>query len=166
METRVHELIATLDLIPHPEGGYYRETYKSDLCFDANKERPTFSGRRSCGAAIYFLLEGNNISRMHRIKADELWHFYEGAALSVHVIHPDGTLEEIRLGTDTARGETFQALVKAGCWFGASLPNGGHALVGCTTHPGFEFEDFHMAERADLLNQWPEHETIIKKLTP
>ncbi|SCY81727.1 cupin domain-containing protein [Desulfoluna spongiiphila] len=166
MEPRVHELIAALDLTPHPEGGYYRETYKSGLCFDAMAENPSFPGRRSTGAAIYFLLEGRDISRMHRIKADELWHFYEGTPLTVHVIHPDGTLEDIRLGSDIARGETFQALVKAGCWFGASLEGDGHALVGCTTHPGFEFEDFEMAERDDLLSQWPEHEAVIRKLTP
>ena len=166
MEPRVHELITALDLTPHPEGGYYRETYKSDLCFNAMDENASFPGRRSTGAAIYFLLEGRDISRMHRIKADELWHFYEGAPLTVHVIHPDGTLEEIRLGSDIARGETFQALVKAGCWFGASLAGDGHALVGCTTHPGFEFEDFEMAEQDDLLSKWPEHEAVIRKLTP
>ena len=165
MKPRVHELITTLDLSPHPEGGHYRETYKSDLFFDADKEAPSFPGRRSCGAAIYFLLEGKDVSRLHRIKADELWHFYEGSPLTVHVIHPDGTLEEICLGPDTAQGETFQALVTAGCWFGASLAKGGHALVGCTTHPGFEFQDFEMGEREELLKQWPQHEALIKKLT-
>lgn len=165
MTPRVLELITALNLTPHPEGGYYRETYKSDLCFDANRENPDFPGRRSCSAAIYFLLEEADVSRLHRIKADELWHFYEGSPLTVHVIRPDGTSEEIRLGADIAKGERFQALVRAGCWFGASLPEGGHALVGCTTHPGFEFEDFEMATRDDLLNQWPAHAEIIKKLT-
>ena len=165
MKPRVAQLIKALNLTPHPEGGHYRETYKSGLTFDAAAESPAFSGRRSCGAAIYFLLADEEVSHLHRIKADELWHFYEGAPLTVHVIHPDGTLEQILLGPDTLKGERFQAMVPAGCWFGASLSQGGHALVGCTTHPGFEFEDFQMAERDSLLRQWPEHKETIKKLT-
>ena len=165
MKPRVAQLIEALNLTPHPEGGHYRETYKSNLTFDADAESPAFSGRRSCGAAIYFLLAGEEVSHLHRIKADEIWHFYEGAPLTVHVIHPDGTLEQIRLGPDTQQGERYQAMVPAGCWFGASLDQGGHALVGCTTHPGFEFEDFQMAERDSLLQQWPEHKGTIKKLT-
>src|SRR5262245_29565260 len=115
------EWIARLGLAPHPEGGFYRETYRADEVIAAEHLPPRFGGPRAWSTAIYFLLCGDQVSRLHRIKSDEVWHFYAGGALTLTLIHPDGRLETRRLGPDPERGENFQALVPAGCWYGAAV---------------------------------------------
>ena len=158
--------VARLGLERHPEGGYYRETYRSaeQIAGDALPDR--FGGPRSFSTAIYFLLEGHDVSALHRIRSDEVWHFYTGAPLTVHTIAPDGAYSAVRLGRNAAAGETFQAVVPAGCWFGASVdPPGTYALVGCTVAPGFAFEDFELGDRADLIARYPQHRAIIERLT-
>jgi uncharacterized protein len=166
MNEKARTIIENLDLQPHPEGGYYRETYRSDLMFDAGKSHERFTGTRCCSTCIYFLIEETNFSAFHRIKADEIWHFYSGLPLTVHVIHPDGSHEPIELGTDTEKGQVFQATVQAGRWFASGLSSGsGYALVGCTTAPGFEFEDFEMAGRDTLKAQYPQHAGLIDRFT-
>lgn len=109
------------------------------------------------------MTEGN-FSALHRLKADEVWHFYEGSSLSVHVIEEDGSHREIRLGRNLDQGEVYQAVVKRGTIFGSCV-DAGYALVGCTVAPGFEFEDFELLARADLLGAYPQHQKLIKKLT-
>src|SRR5579862_7268421 len=109
--------IDTLGLIPHPEGGYYRETYRSSLSIARQALPAQFTGPRLVSTAIYFLLEGKNFSAFHRLRSDELWHFYAGGPLVVHVIDEHGRYSEILLGSDPEAGQTFQAVVRAGCWF-------------------------------------------------
>lgn len=164
--------IQSLNLQPHPEGGYFAETYRSAEVV-ANSALPTrFGGDRSFGTAIYFLLESHHISALHRIQADEIWHFYAGSPLDVFVIKPDGLLTIIRLGNNPKRGDVFQAVVPAGCWFGSKpvvdstvVDNSAFSLVGCTVAPGFDFADFELADRTRLLEEFPQHRAEVEMLT-
>jgi predicted cupin superfamily sugar epimerase len=162
----IDELIRKLELAPHPEGGWYRETYRADETIAAEALPGRFTGARSCSTAILFLLAQGEKSALHRIKSDELWHFHCGASLMIHMITPDGAYRCLRLGGDIMGGEVFQAVVPAGCWFGAECSGrGGYALVGCTVAPGFDFSDFEMGCRDTLLEQFPAHGEIIRRLT-
>jgi hypothetical protein len=158
--------IEKLKLTPHPEGGYFRQTYRSDLILKKDALPSEFSGPRSASTAIYFLLDGENFSAFHRIRSDELWHFYAGDSLEIHVIDLDGIHSRILLGPNLDAGENLQAVVKAGCWFASRVqdPNS-FALVGCTVAPGFDFEDFELAKRSDLSARFPQHQSLIEKLT-
>ena len=164
MESAQH-WIERLDLQPHPEGGWYRQTYRASLTLP-HAALPGFAGDRAASTAIYFLLAGDQFSALHRLRSDEVWHFYAGSGLIVHVIDPGGTYSVLLLGNDAASGEQFQAVVPAGCWFGSSLrhPNS-YALVGCTVAPGFDFADFEMAKRAELIAHYPQHRAVIERLT-
>jgi len=151
----------------HPEGGYFTETYRSSEIIEKDALPQRFKGKRSFSTGIYFMLEAHYFSAFHRIQSDEMWHFYAGEALEIFVINPEtGNLETIRLGNDSEKGEAFQAVVPAGTWF-ASRPCAGstYALVGCTVAPGFDFEDFEMAERAALQALFPQHSGLILELT-
>jgi uncharacterized protein len=152
--------IRLLDLAPHPEGGYYRETYRSA------EPIVTARGARALSTAIYFLLTDDQVSALHRIRSDEVWHFYAGTALTLFVIHRDGRLEQARLGPDAAAGERFQALVPAGSWYGAAVDDpASYALVGGTVTPGFDFADFELGQRAALTREFPQHRALIERLT-
>jgi hypothetical protein len=158
--------IEKLGLERHPEGGYYRQSYKADLILAKGSLPPEFTGPRAASTAIYFLLDGENFSAFHRLRSDELWHFYVGATLVVHVIEEGGRYSEILLGNDPEAGEVLQAVVKAGCWFASRLRDGeSFALVGCTVAPGFEFADFEMAKREKLVREYPQHRGVIEGLT-
>ncbi len=163
---KVKEYISSLHLVEHPEGGYYARTYESDLCIQKNALPRDFSGDRKVSTAIYFLLEGNHYSAFHRIKSDELWHFYDGCGLCIYVIYPDGRGEELYLGNDITKGFRFQHIVKAGCWFASKpIDQNGYSLCGCTVSPGFDFEDFEMGNKLQLLSQFPQHKKWIEGLS-
>lgn len=149
----------------HPEGGWFKETYRSDEMILQGHLPNRFSDGRSFCTAIYFLLEGEQFSSFHRIKSDELWHFYAGETLHVYVIDERGELEIIKLGNDPEQGEVFQAVVKAGCWF-ASQPakHQSFCFVGCTVAPGFDFADFELAKGEQLSKEYPQHKALIRKL--
>lgn len=152
---KAQHYIATLSLLPHPEGGYYKETYRSEGTLT------TASGERHYSTAIYFLLEEGNFSAFHKIKSDELWHFYAGDSLEVIEITTKGELKVTELGPGN-----FQYCVPAGHWFGSRVKKGGRfSLVGCTVAPGFDFRDFEMAEREQLMKTFPQHHEIITALT-
>jgi len=159
------QLITQFELIPHPEGGYYKETYRSAEIITQDALPARFPGDRSFSTAIYFLLETGDFSAFHRIKSDECWHFYAGNTLNIYVLHLTGELETIRLGNDLSKGERFQYVVPAGCWF-ASAPaeNAAFSFVGCTVAPGFNFTDFEMAKAHILESSYPEHAAVIKRL--
>jgi hypothetical protein len=160
------EWVSILALIPHPEGGFYRETYRATETIDAEHLPERFAGRRVHSTAIYFLLPGDQISALHRIKSDEVWHFYAGSPVTLTLMHPDGRLEEHRLGPEPERKESFQAIVPAGCWYGAAVDDErAWALLGGTVAPGFDFADFELADRASLLARFPEHRQTILRLT-
>ncbi len=155
-----------LQLTPHIEGGAFVRTYSADLSIPQQQLPSTFNGARPVATAIYFLLQQNQFSAMHRLAADELWHFYYGDTLVVYEIEPEGRLIQHLLGSTPAHGEHFQCLVKAGSWFGSALKEGGdYSLVGCTVSPGFDFADFELADRQALLKQYPGHSSIINRLT-
>ncbi len=157
--------IKKLNLLPHPEGGYFRRTYRADLVIPREALPPNFTGARAISTAIYFLLNGKNFSAFHRIRSDELWHFYAGSPLFVHVIAETGDYSQIVLG-DPEAGEVFQAVIKAGCWFASCLKDPqSFALVGCTVAPGFTFEDFELARCSDLTKLFPQHRRLIEQLT-
>lgn len=163
---KVNALIKNLNLIPHPEGGYFKETYRSQGSIPHDTIKDQFSGSRSYCTGIYFLLTSDTFSALHRIKQDEMWHFYDGDPLIVHVITPEGEYYTIELGNDFANGQVPQAVVPSHCWFGASVKNkGDYAFVGCTVSPGFDFEDFELAKEYELTQQFPEHSELIKSLT-
>ena len=158
----IQDYIQQLQLLPHPEGGYYKETYRSQ----ATANFKGFDGERNYCTGIYFLIEKNNFSALHRIKSDEMWHFYAGDALEVIEITLEGKLIVTHVGSNLMKGEVFQYTVKAGHWFGSRVKEAGvFSLVGCTVSPGFDFNDFEMAEREELIDFYPEHENIIKNLT-
>lgn len=158
--------IDKLQLKPHPEGGFFRQTYCADLIIGRSALPNRFAGPRSASTAIYFLLAGEQFSALHRLAADEVWHFYAGTALVVHMIDPHGIHTVMKLGQNAESGEQFQCVVPAGCWFGSSLETAdGYALVGCTVAPGFDFGDFEMADRSSLVVLYPQHRELIARLT-
>ena len=168
MNNRIYsarQLIDQLQLHPHPEGGYYRQTYRCEEMIPADALPNRFQGTRSYSTAIYFLLEGKQHSAFHRIKSDELWHFYTGTGLHIYIIHPGGNTELLKLGDDLANGFAFQQMVPAGCWF-ASKPvdETGFSFVGCTVAPGFDFADFELAEKERLVKEYPQHVDWIDRL--
>ena len=159
------QLIQKYNLEPHPEGGWYKQTYKSneEIAADALPER--FGANRAFSTAIYFLLEKGNFSAFHRIKSDECWHFYAGDPLLIYIIEQNGDLIVIALGNDLEKGQTFQCVVPANCWFASRpAPKSEYSFVGCTVSPGFEFEDFELADVTALSVMYPQHKSIIKEL--
>ena len=160
------DIITHYHLRSHPEGGYYKETYRAAEAINHNALPQRFTADRHFSTAIYFLLEQGNFSAFHRIKSDECWHFYAGGTLLIYVIDKGGGLQIIKLGNDVLKGETFQYVVPGGCWF-ASEPAAGtsFSFVGCTVSPGFDFDDFELAERSTLVKECPQHKGVIEGLT-
>ena len=160
-----NQLVNYFKMLPHPEGGYYKETYRSEELITHNALPQRFTGNRNFSTAIYFLLEKDNFSGFHKIQSDECWHFYAGQTLLVYVLHNDGELQVIKLGNDIFNGEVFQAMVPATCWFASEpSPDNDYSFVGCTVAPGFDFIDFELAKAADLIKQFPQHEALINRL--
>lgn len=157
---RISQIAKKLDLLPHPEGGFYKETYRSEI--ETNYKG--FDGKRSVATGIYYLLGEGDFSAFHRIKSDETWHFYDGEALELFEITPEGELIKTFIGNQLLKGEKPQYTVKAGHWF-ASKSSGSFSLVGCTVYPGFDFQDFELAEQASFIEEFPVHKLLIEKLT-
>ncbi|MDH4127297.1 MAG: cupin domain-containing protein [Spirochaetota bacterium] len=160
------DIINRYNLIPHPEGGYYRETYRSNGIISKNSLPKTFKGDRVYSTAIYFLLPEESKSSLHCLPSDECWHFYLGGPLTIVTINPNGKVEKTLLGQDINDGQTLQHFVEGGHWLGA-YPNTGSkfSFVGCTTAPGFDFSDFTMGKRSELIKLFPNAKEIIIKLT-
>lgn len=166
MEKGARYWIEQLQLEAHPEGGYFRQSYKAELAVAKEALPAGFAGGRAASTAIYFLLEGDNFSAFHRLRSDEVWHFYAGDPLMVHVIETDGDYSRIVLGRDLEAGQVLQAVVRAGCWFASHVADWkSFAVVGCTVAPGFEFEDFEMGKRGELVARYPQHREVIERLT-
>ncbi len=160
------ELITRYQLQPHPEGGYFREVYRSNEMIPAVGLPGRFDGQRPFSTAIYFLLEGNQYSAFHRIKSDECWHFYAGTGIHIYVLFPNGGGEVLKLGDDGNTGYSFQQVVPAGCWFAAKpVHENGYSFVGCTVAPGFDFADFELAKKEELVKEWPRYTSWINMLT-
>lgn len=163
--SKAEHFIKQYDLQPHPEGGWYKQTYKSKELIPSAALPDRFDGERVFSTAIYFLLEKGNFSAFHKIKSDECWHFYAGDPLHVYIIDENGALKTVTLGNDRGEGQVFQYVVPANCW-SASCPAPGseYCFVGCTVAPGFEFDDLELANASILSLVYPQHKTIIHKL--
>jgi len=158
--------IELLGLTPHPEGGWFREIYRSAEQIPAGALPTRYQGGRAFSTAIYFLLKGGEFSAFHRLKSDEIWIFFEGSPLSIHQISPAGTHSCYHLGPDVTAGRVFQVVISAGTWFGAKAGDKtGFSLVGCTLAPGYDVRDFELARREELLALFPLHRDIILNLT-
>lgn len=164
--SRARELINQLELEPHPEGGWFREVYRSTEAIDGRALPERFEGSRCFATSIYYLLTSNDFSAFHRIAADELWHFYTGSSITIHTIDAGGNYLPVTLGCNPERNQAFQATVPHGTFFAADVDTAdSFALVGCTVAPGFEFGDFELARRGNLLNLFPQHSDLIGRLT-
>ncbi|MCB0278509.1 MAG: cupin domain-containing protein [Calditrichaeota bacterium] len=166
MRNRIEQLVEQLKLIPHPEGGYYRETYRSEGQIKPDSLDQSMSGERNYSTAIYFLLTSENFSAFHRIKSDEVWHFYDGSAIQLHEISPQGEYRSILIGPDLKKNHQYQYVVPANHWFAAVVSEAtSYALVGCTVSPGFDFADFELVDRSELIREFPQHTDLICKFT-
>lgn len=166
MNEKAKYYISKLKLRPHPEGGYYREVYRSGEILEKDKLPERYSGKRAFSTSIYFMLEGEEISSFHRIKSDETWHFYDGSVVKIYILADDGQISEILLGKNLENMELLQVTIKKNSWFGAEVTDkGSFALLGCTVAPGFEYDDLEIGSRRLLLGMYPHQENIIKKLT-
>lgn len=162
----VKSLVDNFQLQPHPEGGFYKQTYVASEEIPQSALPKRFAGSRPFSTSIYFLLTKGNFSAFHKIQSDEGWHFYAGGSLEVIILHENGHLQIIRLGSDWLLGEQFQTTVPAGAWFASRCTEGvDYSLVGCTVAPGFDFTDFELAKRSKLIETYPEHAEIITELT-
>ncbi len=158
------QLVEHLGLTRHPEGGWYRQTYRAALTHERLPDR--YSGARSASTAILFLLEAGDFSALHTIASDELWHFYLGDPLTVVQLSESGERTDIVLGQDVLGGQQVQACVPHGTLFGAFVAApGAWSLVGCTVAPGFDFDDFVMPKRQELLARHSANTDIIERLT-
>lgn len=159
--------IEKLNLRQHPEGGFFTEIYRSKRYVHL----PEYDGPRSVCTAIYYLLIGDQFSFFHRIKSDEIWHFYAGSGLSLHVIEETEEEEEektrlmdIRLGSNIYNNEKFQAVINSGSWFAASvIDHDSYSLVGCTVSPGFEYRDWEIGQMQTLSRLYPQYKSVIEK---
>jgi predicted cupin superfamily sugar epimerase len=154
-----------LSLSQHPEGGYYRETYRSTEVVSSSALPTRFGENRNYSTTIYFLLPSNNRSLFHRIKSDEIWYYHAGSSLTIYVLDQNGVREH-RLGPDIEKGETLQAIIPANTWFGALVSEkDSYTLSSCSVSPGFDFNDFELAEQSMLLRDFPYQSEIIERLT-
>lgn len=156
--------ISRLKLQPHPEGGFYQETYRAVENIAATGLPARFTGERSFYTVIYYLLQQGDYSGFHRIKSDECWHFYAGEPLYIHILE-NGRYTRVQLGSNLDSGEAFQYVVAANAWFASEpAPGSSFCLAGCSVAPGFDFSDFEMADLQTLLAAYPKQKEIIQRL--
>lgn len=154
----IQYLISKYSMTVHPEGGHFSEIYRS--------EAKIMQGSRNCSTAIYFLLENGEKSNFHRIKSDEMWHFYLGGPLEILEIDELGQIIKTTLGNDIKSGQVLTHIVLANRWFASRpLANSEFSFVGCTVSPGFDFLDFELANRYQLSKKYPKHQELINELT-
>lgn len=158
--------IERLNLQKHPEGGHYVSTYRSAEAVEAAALPARYKGKRHLGSSIYFLVTTAHYSAFHRLQTDEIWHFYTGSCLTLHILYPNGRYEKKLMGPNFEQGERFQYVVKAGTWFAAEVVAAdAYSLMGCTLAPGFDFDDFELASRQPLTDRYPPHASLIHRLT-
>ena len=160
----IRDLIKTLDLSPHPEGGFFKETYRASGSISGPALPSVFGTERAYATSILFLLPEGQKSRFHRLRQDEVWHFHLGGPLRLAMISPSGQAGEITLGPKINSGHLLQFAVPGGVWF-AATPKAGSvfSLVGCTVAPGFDFTDFELADEAEMKKHYPQHYGLISE---
>jgi predicted cupin superfamily sugar epimerase len=161
------EIKQLLNLEAHPrEGGYFRQTWKSEEEIPLSALPSRYGGARAAGTAIYYLLEPSTFSEMHRLISDEVFHFYFGDPVEMLQLWPDGSSRVVQLGSDLASGTMPQLVVPKGVWQGSRLAPGGRvALLGCSVSPGFDYADYETGRRAELVREYPESAALIELLT-
>lgn len=160
------EIINHFNLKRHPEGGYFREVYRSKEVISQKNLPSCFNGDRNYATSIYFLLTSDSFSAFHKINQDEIWHFYEGSALHLHLISPKGEYSLIKIGSNYKDGENFQFTVPAQYYFAAEVvKKDAYSFVGCTVSPGFDFKDFVLPSYQNLVQTFPNLQDVIKKFT-
>lgn len=160
------QIVDRLQLKPHPDGGYYKETYRSSGGIDNAGLEEGYEGDRNYSTCIYFLLTSDSFSLFHRIRQDEIWHFYDGSPINLHTISPNGQHTEHIIGRAFDKGQVPQLVVSGGDWFVTEvMEEGAYSLVGCTVSPGFNFEDLVLADRQDLISKFPIHQGLITRFT-
>lgn len=157
--------IERLRLAPHPEGGWFRETYRSREVVAGTALPDRFDGDRSFATVIYYLLQKGEFSAFHSINQDETWHFYDGGSLTLHVIDSGGKYRRHCLGLSGEEGTRPQITILSGWLFAAETGPRSYTLAGCTVAPGFDFADFAMPAREELIRRFPEHREIITRFT-
>jgi predicted cupin superfamily sugar epimerase len=164
------ELIEALGLAPHPEGGFFKETFRSGLALTGMPWLPP-NVERNASTAIYFLLPAGVFSAFHRVMADEVWHHYAGDPVVLHTLAPPpdpnarSVHEMVRLGADVRQGQRPQHVVRGGVWQAATVEGDRYALCGCTVAPGFDFADFVMPAEGELVSMFPDQAALISSLT-
>jgi len=156
-----HEVISALGLAPHPEGGFFRETFRSPAKITA----PFAPVSRAASTAIYFLLRAGEFSAFHSVLSDEVWHHYLGATLELHTVDHNGRHQRVELGPNLQHGECPQWVVRAGSLQAARVIGDGFTLCGCTVAPGFDFADFDMPPRSELVRRHPALIDLIESFT-
>jgi predicted cupin superfamily sugar epimerase len=161
-----NDIIDHLKLKPHPEGGFYAETYRSEEELAGQSLPSRYGANRSIGTAIYFLLTADSCSVMHRLRSDEIFHFYMGDPVTMLHLYPDGQSKIVTLGSDLLKGHQPQIIVPKNIWQGSFITgNNGYALLGTTVAPGFDFADFEYGQRKTLIEQYPKESEKIIRLT-
>lgn len=158
MHKEAARLVKKLGLEEHPEGGYFKQAYRSETIVNVEG----YGGPRNIATAIYYMLVGFQFSAFHRIRSDEIWHHYAGGSITLYTINDGGKMSKIKIG----RGGTPQTVIKAGTWFAASLDNKrSYCLLGCTVSPGFDYRDWELAKRDKLARAYPQHRALIERYT-
>jgi predicted cupin superfamily sugar epimerase len=159
--TTAQHWIEALHLQPHPEGGFYREVYRSSESIPRSALPSRYVGERSLGTSIYFLLRAGECSRLHRLQSDEIWYYHAGGSAIIHQFLEDGSYHPFPIGAEASP----QVVIPRGRWFGATVQTGHYILVGCAVFPGFDFADFELANPSELLARYPAQQEIIRSLT-
>lgn len=166
MKEEIENLVNRLKLEAHPEGSYFRETHRSSGEISEQDLGADYKGKRNYSTCIYLLLTSESFAAFHRIKQDEIWHFYDGSPIRLHIITKKGIYEEHIIGRDFEKGQTPQLIVNGGDWFASEvLEDNSYSLAGCTVSPGFSFEDFELKSKKELVALFPDHEKIIGRMT-
>jgi len=164
MQPKAQKYIKQLQLMKHTEGGYFKEVYRSGERILPTHLPKRYKSSRNFSTSIYFLLEGQQFSSFHLLQSDELWHFYDGSAVLLYIISQKGKLSVKKLGRD--EDCELQITIEKQNWFAAEIEDKkSFALFGCTVSPGFEFDDFELGKRDDLIKKFPQHSALIKRLT-
>lgn len=168
-ELTAEQLIQTLDLRPLPwEGGYFRETWRSEIDVPQSALGAGYTGPRAAGTAIYYMLTPDTLSKMHRLPSPETFHFYMGDPVEMLLLHPDGSDQVITFGQDIRAGHFLQFTILGNTWMGGKLADGpekGFALMGTTVSPGFDFDDLEMGTAENLISGYPDAADMIRDLT-
>jgi len=158
--------IEKLGLTKHPEGGYYKEIYRAAESIEKSALPARYNSARNVSTAIYFLLNKSDKSHFHKLNSDELWHFYDGTSLTIHMITEEVEYTVQRLGRNLEHGEVYQCVIPKGTWFAAEVDDKkSFTLIGCTVAPGFNFADFTLAKRNDLIALFPGHKKLIEQFS-